>query len=103
MAVAALGGGCRVGVAAAGQAAALLQVELHGGRAHRAVERSRSLALGALGVTSLTLGLILLQTQKTSNAPFIFGFFGPDLAVLSCHSLSWWSYLGTTGVNGKIQ
>lgn len=69
--VAALRGARQVRVTAAGQAAALLQVELHAGWTDSAVERTRSLALSARAVTFLTLGLVLLQTQNTSNAPFI--------------------------------
>lgn len=70
-AVTALWGLCWVSVAAAGQAAAFLQEELHAGWTDCAVARTRSLALSAWAVTSLTLGFVLLQTQNTGNAPLI--------------------------------
>lgn len=101
-AVTALWGACWVRVAAAGQAAAFLQVELRGGWADCAVERTRSFALGTRAVTLLTLGLILLQTQNTSKAPFIWDFV--DLSWRFCpvlHSLGG-HLCGTAGVNVKI-
>lgn len=69
-AVTALQDGFWVGVPAAGQAAAFLEVELCTGWADGAVERPGTLALCACAVTALTLGVILLQTENTRNMPF---------------------------------
>lgn len=82
-AITALWGFCWVSVAAAGQAAAFLQEELHAGWTDCAVERTRSLALSAWAVASLTLGFVLLQTQNTRSAPLI--LHGLDLTWQLCH------------------
>lgn len=106
-AVTALQGFSWISVTAAGQAAAFLQEELHAGWANCAVERTRSLALSAWAVTSLTLGFALLQTQNTSNAPLILcdldltWQFCPVIHHQGCHL--WASWMSTWKYSSKFK